>query len=125
MVWNAADIQEGMPVFGLDGEQIGLVAHVWLDVGEPPDLQRLGHDAADGLIPIERMTGTGSVRNGCFEIDAMKRNGSSETMCVPFGAVQILFPGQNVTLMYEAHECRRRFEGISPPRALYEVTSRD
>lgn len=111
MVWNAADIREGMEVLGLDGRCIGRVTHVWLDLSERPDsdLDTLGHHAAQGLMPLEQVSGTASVEGGYFLVEPVEGEMDGPPLYVPFGAVQILFPGQNVTLSWASDECRKQY----------------
>lgn len=108
-MWNAADIQHGMEVLGLDGRQVGTVSRVWLDVfdGSAFDVGTLGHHLARGLMPLDQMSGTDPVRGGYFAVES---DGNQGSLYVPFDAVQILFPGQNVTLSCSASECWMRFK---------------
>lgn len=119
MVWNAADIHTGMEVLGLDGRPVGEVAHVWLDIddGQGREFSALAHSASQGLMPLEDVAGAVRVRGGWFLVPS----GESD-LYIPFNAVQILFPGQNVTLACSSRECTelycRRPGGIPVEGAL-------
>jgi hypothetical protein len=111
MVWNAADIRTGMDVFGLDGRLIGSVVEVWLEVAEPRDLDAgsLGHSAAHGLMPLGDVSGAVTATDGYFSLESADQSEPSWRLFIPFSAVQILFPGQNVTLACSSEECRKKY----------------
>jgi hypothetical protein len=87
---NLGDIHAGMEVFGLDGKQIGTVGHVWLT---PRDAMSPGETPPAEFSPSP-------VAHSFFEVQR-----SDAPLYVPFGAVTVLFPGENVTLDCTEHEC--------------------
>jgi hypothetical protein len=113
MKWNVADIHGGMDVFALDGKRLGCVTRVWVDVEIGPTPGRLGHLLAEGLLPVEDVSGVRDVSGGYFLVDGSGGEASGSSLYMPFEAVQILFPGQNVTMGWSAEECVARFR--APP----------
>jgi hypothetical protein len=93
LVINEGDVRQGMDAIGLDGVALGTIETVW--VGDPPEMNP--HTLADG------MPATGG-RDGHFYV----RN-EGDDLYIPFDAIAILFPGQNVTVSCTAGECRERY----------------
>lgn len=97
MVLNVGDIRAGMEVFGIDGAKLGTVAHAW--VGDWHGCEQ--HDFSRGVLPSDIET----VEKGDYFLAV---DGALE-LYVPFDAITILFPGENVTVSLTQAECRERF----------------
>ena len=95
MVTHEGDVREGMEAVGLDGRSLGTVGAVWMEetMGETP------HDFSLGMPPAG-----GVERSGYFQVQ-----GEAGDLYVPFEAIVILFPGQNVTVGSTTQECRERY----------------
>jgi hypothetical protein len=95
LVMHRGDVREGMDVLGLDGTCVGTVGAVWLERDTEPS----PHDLAGGM-----PASTDAGRDGHFLV-----LGGGDELVVPFEAIVILFPGQNLTIACTAEECRERY----------------
>ncbi len=107
MITHEGDFREGMEVTGLDGTCLGTVGQVWIDHRSDP----MSHDLSKGMpASVE------ADRDGYF----LLRHEEDEFF-VPFNAIVILFPGQNVTLGCTADECRERYSMLPPPLSAFRL----
>jgi hypothetical protein len=102
MVTHEGDVREGMEAVGLDGESLGTVARVWIK----EVIDATPHELARGMPPA-----SGEERSGYFLVQDR-----GEDLYVPFEAIFILFPGQNLTVGSTVEECRQRYR--TPPAGL-------
>jgi hypothetical protein len=107
MVNNLGDVRGGMDVYAVDGERLGMVVDVLLSQSDTntPDVRRpitlslprdtmIAHDSDEAHIaPTPGRTSYFTVAT------------EDTAYYVPFGAISILFPGQNVTLDCTLEEC--------------------
>jgi uncharacterized protein DUF2171 len=107
IVTNEADVREGMEVIGLDGVSVGTVGAVWIK----ERVESKAHDLAEGMPPL-----SGPGHDGHFLV-----RDQGKELYVPFDAIAILFPGQNLTLTCTAEECRNLYRSEPVSLATFQL----
>ncbi|HLJ68987.1 MAG TPA: hypothetical protein VKX16_16670 [Chloroflexota bacterium] len=120
MVWNRGDIQPGMEVFALDGRKLGVVSEVVPDTPRELIAGALGAGESGGAGPArdERIVD----RPGHFVVTGEGSPLEQQKLHIPFSAVQILFPGENVTVSWASDQCIALY-GAPAAEAAPEVTA--
>lgn len=121
MLLNAGDIREPMDVFSLDGQTLGQVGAVWPNFYVIDDEPGVGDAIAarleartDSTLTVERRQITvPDHRDGYFHVSG---EGSDTCLYVPFSAIQVLFPGESVTISDTSDEAMERY--TTPPPFL-------
>jgi hypothetical protein len=129
MISGVTDIQQGMDVFGADGQKIGSVSEVYRDVGAgtagtygtPTGTSDIVTEevtttptGTPGGTFAETTTSTGATSPGYFKVDQGGILGiGAKELYIPFSAVSTVVPGENVTVSCTKDECGTRF-GTKP-----------
>jgi hypothetical protein len=109
VVSNIGDVRGGMDVYTADGDLLGMVVDVLLSRSDTdtPDVRgpitlSLPPDAV--IVPDKARIAPTQGSTSYFTVA-----GEDDAYYVPFEAITILFPGQNVTLDSTVEECAARY----------------
>jgi len=133
MVMNLGDVRAGMELLGGCARKIVTVSTVWVDIPEmgvavirdkQQDLRANGGERPSSAVPeglvIEDVRPDGTVaalsepkasdrqKAGYFLVTG-EGDAAYSALYIPFSAIQVLFPGENVTLSCTREECREQY----------------
>ncbi len=107
MVSNVGDVRGGMDVYTVDGERLGMVVDVLLsqwDADTPNVRGPITLSLPPGTM-ISHVTDAARIAPTQAPTSYFTVAREDGAYYIPFGAITILFPGQNVTLDCTPEEC--------------------